>query len=43
MKDRAVEQKNKQESSVQRCSSKSVTVYTYIFTYVWRKEKNFKE
>lgn len=41
MKARAVEQKNKQESLIQRCGSKSVMVYTYVFTYLRRK--NFKQ
>ena len=44
MKAKAVEQKNEQESLVQRCSCKSDKVYTrFTHIYLTRKEKNFKE
>lgn len=44
MKVKTVEQKNEQESLVQKCSCKSDKVYTrFTYTYLRRKEKNFKE
>lgn len=43
MKARAVEQKNEEESLVQRCSSKSNMVYMHVVKCLKREDKNFKE